>query len=303
MITNKYMRDRVIVYMVCLMSVLSVDAQNCLVNNVTTTDVNVSVFIHEQASNSLHSLGVNYESDTIAVFYNDICVASKIVEDVFFAFSIWGDDVNTEIIDGLEDNEHPTSWLVKSSDNFLYHITPVYSLPIGQQSWISDAIVEIIDFTLDSITNYGCTNPEYMEYWQLNHISNCDDGSCTRPISSVLNTKLIDLNSEIFNLTNSLYESDSVIQDQAGTIDSLTTPVLNTLNNGWNIVGYNLLEEQDLEASFNDYKESIIIVKDNNGSVYMPEFDFNGIGLILPGYGYQVKTTETITDFYFYKVD
>lgn len=41
-----------------------------------------------------------------------------------------------------------------------------------------------------------------------------------------------------------------------------------------------------------DLTDKITIVKDNSGKVYMPEFEFNGIGNAIPGAGYQVKTTE-----------
>ena len=45
-------------------------------------------------------------------------------------------------------------------------------------------------------------------------------------------------------------------------------------------------------------KESIVLRrKDNNGNVYMPQFNFNGIGSLSPGYGYQIKLSESIEQF------
>ena len=34
---------------------------------------------------------------------------------------------------------------------------------------------------------------------------------------------------------------------------------------------------------------NLVIAKDYNGSVYLPEFNFNGIGDMVPGQGYQLK--------------
>jgi len=38
----------------------------------------------------------------------------------------------------------------------------------------------------------------------------------------------------------------------------------------------------------------MFIAKNNEGQVYMPEFEFNGIGYILKGHGYQVKINSVI---------
>jgi len=66
---------------------------------------------------------------------------------------------------------------------------------------------------------------------------------------------------------------------------------------GWNIIGYSLYEPQDAIASFQEITDIISIVKNNAGAVYMPEFGFNGIGDLIPGQGYQIKLTESYSDF------
>ena len=41
--------------------------------------------------------------------------------------------------------------------------------------------------------------------------------------------------------------------------------------------------------------DNLVIVKDTYGNAYLPEWDFNGIGDMIPGQGYQLKTnTESI---------
>ena len=46
-----------------------------------------------------------------------------------------------------------------------------------------------------------------------------------------------------------------------------------------------------------DYIEYVVIVKDNNGLAYLPEWNYNGIGELDSGYGYQIKVTESLNNF------
>ena len=63
------------------------------------------------------------------------------------------------------------------------------------------------------------------------------------------------------------------------------------LTQGWNMIGY--LREEPLNTSevFSEINASgnILIVKDYLGGAFLPEWDFNGIGDMQPGEGYQVK--------------
>jgi len=61
--------------------------------------------------------------------------------------------------------------------------------------------------------------------------------------------------------------------------------------------GYGCPSSIDVAEGLSNHTESIIITKDNNGNVYMPEFGFNGIGDFTPGFGYQIKLTEAIEGF------
>ena len=63
------------------------------------------------------------------------------------------------------------------------------------------------------------------------------------------------------------------------------------------MIGFTCSEPKDVETTLSSIENSVIIVKDNNGAIYIPEFFFNGIGNLLPGYGYQIKVSELIVDF------
>ena len=69
------------------------------------------------------------------------------------------------------------------------------------------------------------------------------------------------------------------------------------LTAGWNMIGYLRMEAapaDEVLAELND-AGNLIIAKDYLGSAFLPEFNFNGIGDLQPGQGYQLKTNEAGT--------
>ena len=62
---------------------------------------------------------------------------------------------------------------------------------------------------------------------------------------------------------------------------------------GWNMFGYTSPEYNvDINSVFTTFNQNILLMKDNNGAQYWPEFDFNGIGDFIPGEGYLIKVSE-----------
>ena len=66
---------------------------------------------------------------------------------------------------------------------------------------------------------------------------------------------------------------------------------------GWNMIGFSCPEEKDAYEALIDIVDELIILKDNNGDAYLPEWNFNGIGDLTPGHGYQIKVADYILDF------
>jgi hypothetical protein len=64
------------------------------------------------------------------------------------------------------------------------------------------------------------------------------------------------------------------------------------LTAGWNMIGYLRTEPADAAAVLESINatENLVIAKDYNGSAYLPAWGFNGIGDMVPGQGYQLKT-------------
>ena len=85
--------------------------------------------------------------------------------------------------------------------------------------------------------------------------------------------------------------------DCSQTITEQNIPL--SLNQGWNIIGYTCQESLNVIEAFSSVEDKIIIVKDNLGNAYLPEFGYNGIGDLEFAKGYQLKITEDINDLYF----
>ena len=64
------------------------------------------------------------------------------------------------------------------------------------------------------------------------------------------------------------------------------------LNQGWNTIGYNVIEPTDAVAQFEPIQDDVILVKNNGGFIYWPQFGFNGIGDLIPGQGYQIRMLQ-----------
>ena len=92
-----------------------------------------------------------------------------------------------------------------------------------------------------------------------------------------------------------LQEEYNGYQDEVTTSISSLQQALDNWNTtidlsaGWNMFGYGCPSSINVTEGLSNHTESIIITKDNNGNVYMPEFGFNGIGDFTPGFGYQLS--------------
>lgn len=105
-------------------------------------------------------------------------------------------------------------------------------------------------------------------------------------------------------LLHSIEVLQEEINNSTSAVDSINPSgcnnlISNSFAEGWHMIGYTGLEEIDTEIAFESISSNIIIVKDYLGAIYVPEFDFNGIGNLQPGLGYQIKLSHSIVDFEF----
>jgi hypothetical protein len=71
-------------------------------------------------------------------------------------------------------------------------------------------------------------------------------------------------------------------------VNPTQTPII--LSQGWNMISYLRNTSLDCETAFAGLtdNDNLVIVKDNEGNVYIPTYGINKIGNLIPGQGYQI---------------
>ena len=68
-------------------------------------------------------------------------------------------------------------------------------------------------------------------------------------------------------------------------------------NIGWNMFGFPCQQPRSVSETFAEVVDEIYIIKNNEGLFYWPDFDFDGLGDLIPLEGYQTKLYNPISDF------
>ena len=133
----------------------------------------------------------------------------------------------------------------------------------------------------------GCTNPQALNY---NQYADIDDNSCTEEINEAL--IIID------NCKVLLDSIQTLLYTQPNCNITLEDSYIN-LSNGWNIFGYTCAEPIDPVVGLNEIQDQIIILKDEEGNAYLPEWNFSAIDQLEFAEGYQIKIENDVSDFQF----
>jgi hypothetical protein len=127
--------------------------------------------------------------------------------------------------------------------------------------------------------------------------------------SDALLAETVSASDDLLASTISSMQSDYDANDAAHvTLEGLITDSLNyhrapieiDMHTGWNTVGYYLHHESPVVAQFEaqfdseaGIQDNINIVKNNEGAFYWPDFLFDGLGMLMPGQGYQVRVKDS----------
>jgi hypothetical protein len=91
------------------------------------------------------------------------------------------------------------------------------------------------------------------------------------------------------------------LTDYGHKIKKIYAPnIHNTADRHYNSLGGHVIHRKGEYRQ--DITSKVIIVKDGEGNVYWPEFDYNGIGDFKPGGAYQIKMKENLDPFKFLPV-
>jgi hypothetical protein len=148
----------------------------------------------------------------------------------------------------------------------------------------------------ETCNSCGCTDMQACNY---NPLAISDDGSCTELDGySDLNNNGICDESEVLGCTydNSFnFDNNATIDD--GTCDSIPTSQIISLPDGWSMFStYIESENTDMIDLLSPIVNNVTIAKDYLGGAYLPGWGFNGIGNLINGQGYQIKTDTTRAD-------
>ena len=206
------------------------------------------------------------------------------------SISVYINDETTNEKDGF-DTEDQIIWLAYDSISGLNYKASLNYIS-GSDLYAVNAINLVSDYAIlnSPISVYGCTN-EFASNYNVSALLN--DDSCVFPN----NTELIDSIVYLLSIIDSISTTNS-----GESISSLETALESwnfgiSLIQGWNMFGYGCPQSKELTEVLSEYADHVVIVKDNNGLAYLPEWNFNGIGTLSPGYGYQIKVSESIDDF------
>ena len=104
------------------------------------------------------------------------------------------------------------------------------------------------------------------------------------------------LNGPSITFTDSPTQYQTLIQAYSNLLDLYTQSNPNVfgeinvnLEESWNTIGYNILYETTINYQFSSIMNDIVIIKNNDGFIFWPQFNFNSIGNLIPGQGYQIR--------------
>ncbi|MCX6257077.1 MAG: hypothetical protein NTW49_04135 [Bacteroidia bacterium] len=280
----------------------------------TITGTNHSILIPSTAQLSVDGQPLE-TGDYIGVFYdlNGIPACGGYVEwtGSTCAVSAWGDDSQTTLKDGFASNEAFLWKVWRASVNMVYNATVTYmpSPPMPNSGYF-------VTNGMSGITSLVALSTEtqnilFASGWSIfsTYIQPLDSAiqDVFAPITQYV-TIIKDGEGNIFwpqygvNLIGHLAIGKGyqikIVSNQNLTITGVAAvPQLLTvtLPVGWAIIGYLRKTPYLITNIFNNITNFVIIVKDGIGNIWWPVYGVDNIGNMLPGNGYQIKTTTTVS--------
>ncbi len=277
---------------------------------VTITGSNHTIVVDGAATVDLNGMPIEI-GDAIGVFYMDDngdyqCAGFVDWTGTTNSIAAQGDDTTTDEVDGFVAGSSFVWMIWDSSEAVAYIATAEYSSSAPNQgAYVTNGISALATLeTLPEVSEQLITMPAgwsifstYMTAESMNMVD---------VLASVYDDLVIAKNNEglaylpewNFNGVGDLevgqaYQIKLEAENELTVEGTYMLPEENTiaLTAGWNMIGYLRIEAANAEAILADINASgnLVIAKDYNGQAYLPEWDFNGIGDMKPGEGYQMK--------------
>ena len=277
---------------------------------ILVTGSNHTVVIPEDATFELDGIAIE-QGDAIGVFYTDdngTLQCGGFVTWIGSTNSIaaQGDDTTTDEIDGFASGSSFVWMVWDTSEGVAYTANATYSSAMPNQGM----------YTTNGISALA----------SLTAVASVSDQTMDMPFGwSIFSTYLSFESMDLATLLSSIFDQIIICKNNAGDAylpewgfngigdvevgQGYQIKLLNDINitaegdymapednpidltAGWNMIGYLRLEPADAAAVLFDINatNNLVIAKDFNGQAYLPEWDFNGIGDLVSGQGYQLK--------------
>ena len=85
------------------------------------------------------------------------------------------------------------------------------------------------------------------------------------------------------------YIEDTDLNDGFSVVEGFNLKIID----GWNVVSFPVNYSVTAVDFCEPFVDQMVILKDKDGSVYLPSYNYDGIGVMTPGQGYQVKLDIT----------
>jgi len=159
-----------------LMSCCSIWATSAQDYNFTApnTGANHTLMIFPEASADLANLGVDNLGAFLEVNDSLICVGACEILEGNFAIALWGNDANTEDVDGLADGQSPI-WAALDTEGGVHLLDATFSGIPTWAGWTLNGINYVEGFSSTDYLYYDCTNPAAFNY---DAGATWDDESC-----------------------------------------------------------------------------------------------------------------------------
>ena len=281
------------------------------------TSTNHSILVQASAQITIDGIQVT-QGDYIGVFYNQngtpACGGYFEWTGQTTAISAWGDDIQTTQKEGFDPNESFMWKIWKASSDQVFDAAAVYlpNPPMPNSGhFASNGLSGISSLTAWTSETHYITFPQGWSIFST-YIHPFDSAIINVFSSIVQHVDIIkdglgNIYWPVFNVDNinnmiigNGYQIKTNASEVLGITGMAAIPEITPINllNGWNIIGYLRRTPSPVENEFSSVVSDIIIIKDGFGNIYWPVFGVNNIIDILPGYGYQLKTTALVTLFY-----
>ena len=289
-----------------------IDNESCEYENTSpnwtspNTGVNHTLILAEDILIDLNGTGPEV-GDWIGVFYplnNElVCGGYTIWEGNTTVIPAQGDDTTTDIQDGFTSNQEFQWLLWDASTNTIFSMEASYDQEMAnQQLYTTNGISAIVTLLAQPIINNQ--QIQLTSGWNMFstyiHNENLDIEALFTPyvddlviVKDYLGQAYLpayNYNGIGYFLPGQGYQAKLTNTIEFNIEGAYLAPEENPIEliSGWNLIAYIRTEPANTVSVFEEI-EGLVIVKDNIGMAYLPEFGFNGIENMLPGEAYQVK--------------